>query len=194
VVDNKSSGKKPEPSKMEDGEQLQLMIYLKAATAAFPGARPAGAFFFPVQDAEIQAEETPEALEAERMKKARMKGLVNAREDVVRAMDRDLQPYSVDGVFNKDGSVRKNADWAVEEDVLRGLMAAAEEKAAEICGGIRAGRIDVKPRGKSEEDAPCRFCSYRTLCRRSRDSLTPRKEETTFRSLAGKNTLRDAEK
>lgn len=194
VVDNKSSGKKPEPAKMEDGEQLQLMIYLKAATAAFPGARPAGAFFFPVQDAEIQAEETPEALEAERMKKARMKGLVNAREDVVRAMDRDLQPYSVDGVFNKDGSVRKNADWAVEEDVLRGLMAAAEEKAAEICGGIRAGRIDVKPRGKSEEDAPCRFCSYRTLCRRSRDSLTPRKEETTFRSLAGKNTLRDAEK
>ena len=123
-----------------------------------------------------------------------MKGLVNAREDIVRAMDRDLQPYSVDGVFNKDGSIRKNADWAVEEDVLRALMAAAEEKAAEICGGIRAGRIDVKPRGKSEEDAPCRFCSYRTLCRRSRDSLTPRKEETTFRSLAGKNTLRDAEK
>ena len=194
VVDNKSSGKKPEPAKMEDGEQLQLMIYLKAATAAFPGARPAGAFFFPVQDAEINAEETPEALEAERMKKARMKGLVNAREDVVRAMDRDLKPYSVDEVFTKNGDVRKGADWAVEEDVLRGLMAAAEEKAAEICGGIREGRIDVRPRGKSEEDAPCRFCNYRTLCRRNRDSLTPRKEETTFRSLAGKNTLREAEK
>jgi len=194
VVDNKSSGKKPEPAKMEDGEQLQLMIYLKAATDAFPEARPAGAFFFPVQDAEINAEETPEALEAERMKKARMKGLVNAREDVVRAMDRDLKPYSVDEVFNKDGSVRKNADWAVEEGVLRGLMDAAEEKAAEICEGIREGRIDVKPRGKSEEDAPCRFCNYRTLCRRSRDSLAPRKEETTFRSLAGKNTLREAEK
>ena len=194
VVDNKSSGKKPEPAKMEDGEQLQLMIYLKAATEAYPGARPAGALFFPIQDPEITAEETPEAIEEERLKKVRMKGLVNAQEDVVRAMDRDLQPYSVDAVFNKDGSVRKGAEWAVEEDVLRGLMAAAEEKAAEICGDIREGKIDVRPRGKSEEDAPCRSCDHRTLCRRRKDSLTPRREETTFRDLAGKNTLREAEK
>ena len=194
VIDNKSSKKKPEPAKMEDGEQLQLMIYLKAATEAYEKARPAGALFFPVRDAEISAEETPEALEAERMKQARMKGLVNAREDVVRAMDRDLKPYSVDEVFNKDGSVKAKASWAVEEDVLRGLMDAAETKAAEICGEIRKGRIDVSPRGKSEEDAPCRFCGWRTLCRRRRDSLTPRNEETDYRKLAGKNTLREEEK
>ena len=200
VVDNKSAFERTDPAKMEDGEQLQLMIYLKAAMQAIPQTRPAGALFFPIQDAEISTEdESPETIEAERMKKVRMKGLVNARPDVVRAMDRDCSPYSVDEVFSKkDGSVRKSADWAVEEDVLQGLMTAAEQKAAEICGEIRAGRIEPAPRGKNDEDSPCRTCGYRTLCRASRQSLKPRREGITYRDLArdaaGKITLREAEK
>ena len=199
IVDNKSAFKKPEPSKMADGEQLQLMIYLKAAAQAYPGSRPAGAMFFPIQDPEIPAEdETPGAAEAERLKKMRMKGIVNAREDVLHAMDRDVRPCSVDDIFNKDGSVRKNVNWAVEEDVLQGLMDAAEQKATEICGEIRNGRIEPSPRGKAEEDSPCRYCSYRTLCRRNGESAHPREEGITFRDIAreaaGKITLREDEK
>ena len=199
VVDNKSTEKKPDPAQMADGEQLQLMIYLKDEGNAFPGTRPAGALFFPVQDREIAAgDETPETLETERMKKVRMKGLVNAREDVVRAMDRDRSPWSVDEVFNKDGSVKKTADWAVEEGVLRGLLDAAEAKAAEICGDIRDGKIRPEPRGTGTENAPCRFCGYRTLCRAGRDSLKLREAGITYRDIAaghgGKNTLREDEK
>ncbi len=199
VVDNKSAFKKPEPAKMADGEQLQLMIYLRAAGQAFPGARPAGAMFFPIQDPEIPAEdETPAVLESDRLKKMRMKGIVNAREDVIHAMDRDVRPCSVDDLFNKDGSVKKGADWAVEEDVLQGLMEAAEQKAAEICGEIRSGRIDPLPRGKGEEDSPCRYCDYRTICRKNGDSVQPREEGITYRDIArkaaGKSTWRQDEK
>ena len=199
VVDNKSAFKKPEPAKMADGEQLQLMIYLKAAEQAYPGSRPAGAVFFPIQDPEIPAEdETPAVLEADRLKKMRMKGIVNAREDVIHAMDRDIRPCSVDDVFNKDGSVKKNAGWAVEEDVLQGLMEAAEQKAAEICSDIRSGRIEPLPRGKGEEDSPCRYCDYQTLCRRNGEPVQPREEGITFRDIAreaaGKITLREDEK
>lgn len=199
VVDNKSAFKKPDPAKMADGEQLQLMIYLKAAEQAYPGSRPAGAVFFPIQDPEIPAEdETPAVLEADRLKKMRMKGIVNAREDVIHAMDRDIRPCSVDDVFNKDGSVKKNAGWAVEEDVLQGLMEAAEQKAAEICSDIRSGRIEPLPRGKGEEDSPCRYCDYRTLCRRNGEAVQPREEGITFRDIAreaaGKITLREDEK
>ena len=200
VVDNKSREKKPDPAKMEDGEQLQLMIYLKAAEQAYPFARAAGAMFFPIQDAEVPGdEETEEATEAARLKKVRMKVLVNARKDVVTAMDRDLAPYSVDEVFSrKDGSVRKSADWAVEENVLQGLMTAAEEKAAEIADEIRRGRIEAAPRGKDTEDSPCRYCSYRTLCHMRRESMRPRSEGITYRDIArgirGKNTLRDGDK
>ena len=195
IVDNKSALKKPDPAKMEDGEQLQLMIYLKTAVAATPGARPAGALFFPIRDTEVAVtDESPEHVEAERLKQVRMKGLVNAREDVIRAMDRDVQPYSMDEALNRDGSIKKNVRWAVEEEVLQGLMDAAERKAAEICGEIREGKIPPEPRGSADEDVPCRYCSYRTLCRVRREFRRPRKEETTFRDAAGKNTLREAEK
>ena len=194
VVDYKSSEKKPEPAKMADGEQLQLMIYLRAAERAYPGTRPAGAMFFPVRDNEITAaEETPEALEDERLKKVRMKGLVTAEPEIIRAMDRDRSPYSLDEVFRQDGTLRKSADWVVEETVLEGLMDAAEEKAAEICGEIRRGRIEAAPRG-TEETAPCRFCTYRTLCHRRRDSLRPREDGITWQDIARKNTLREEEK
>ena len=202
VVDNKSSLKKPDPAKMADGEQLQLMIYLKAVLRAYPGSRPAGAMFFPIQDAEISpADESPETLEAERLKKVRMKGIINAREDVVRAMDRDRKPWSVDEVFTRDGSIRKGADWVVEEGVLQGLMEAAEQKATEICGEIRNGRIEPLPRGSGEENSPCRYCGYRTLCHTLPQGTHPREEEITFRDIArraeaaaGKTTLRDNEK
>ena len=191
VVDYKSSGKKPEAAKMADGEQLQLMIYLQAASRAVPGARPAGAMFFPIQDTEVDIpDENPEAAEAERLRKVRMKGIVLAREEVLQAMDREIRPYSVDEVFKKDGTLKKSADWAVEEDVLKGLMDAAEGKAAEICAEIRAGRIEAAPRG-TEDTSPCRYCSYRTLCRRRKDSFRPRDEGATYRDIAGKNTLRE---
>ena len=79
VVDNKSRGKKPDPAKMEAGEQLQLMIYLKAAADSMPGTRPAGAMFFPIEDKEVSTEDdNPEKIENDRISEVRMKGLITA--------------------------------------------------------------------------------------------------------------------
>ena len=194
VVDNKSSMKKPDAAKMETGEQLQLMIYLKAAGSAYPGARPAGALFFPVQDPEIsRATDDPGELEDERVKAVRMKGLVTADRDVLRAMDRDIAPYSVDSVFNKDGSVGKGAKFAVGEDEMQGLMDAAERKAAELCGEIREGRAEAAPRGEGE-DTPCRYCGYRTICHARPEDARPRTAGITCRDLLRKDDLREAGK
>ena len=184
VVDNKSREKKPDPARMATGEQLQLMIYLKAAAAAVPGARLAGALYFPVEDREVAtASDNPADIEAERMAAARMKGLVTAREDVVRAMDRDIAPYSVDQVFNQDGSVRKGARWAVEEETLRVLTEAAADLAGELCDRMRDGEIAAAPR-EDNSGSPCRWCGYRSICRAGRDSGRPRDPETTYRAIA----------
>ena len=191
VVDNKSSEKKPDPARMETGEQLQLMIYLKAAAGAYPEAQPAGALFFPVRDREIDTQETdPEAVEEIRLSHVRMKGLVTADADVVRAMDRDRAPFSMDQVFNKDGSVSKRATWALDGKVMQGLMDAAEEKAAELCGEIREGRVEAAPRGDGEESV-CVWCDYRTVCHARPEDERPRNGEITWQALAGKNTLHD---
>ena len=77
-------------------------------------------------------------------------------------------------------------------------MEAAEQKAAEICSDIRSGRIEPMPRGKGEEDSPCRYCDYQTLCRRNGEPVQQREEGITFRDIAreaaGKITLREDEK
>ena len=195
VVDNKSREKKPDPARMATGEQLQLMIYLKAAADSMPRARLAGALFFPVQDKEVETpEDDPGRIESERLAASRMKGLVTAREDVLRAMDRDLSPYSVDRVLNKDGSVSKSANWAVEEETLRGLTQAAAEKAGELCSRIRDGEIDAVPAGDRNTSA-CRYCEYQAICRSGPEQARSREPIKDYRGIAaGKNTLREEEK
>ena len=122
-----------------------------------------------------------------------MKGVVTAEADVIRAMDRDRSPYSVDQVFNKDGSVSKKATWAVEESVMHDLMDAAEEKAAELCDSIRRGNVEAAPRGDGKETV-CAWCDYRTVCHARREDERTRDPGITWQGLAGKNTLHDTEK
>ena len=194
IVDNKSREKKPDPARMAEGEQLQLMIYLKAAADSYPNARLAGAMYFPVEDKEVDtATDDPEQIEEDRLKTVRLKGLVTAREDVVRAMDRDIAPFSADKVFNKDGSVSKTASWAVEEETLRGLMDAAVEKAGELCGRMRSGEIEASP-GEDSAGSVCRFCDYGAICRAGAKKGRVRETGVTYQDIVRKNTLRESEK
>ena len=194
IVDNKSREKKPDPARMATGEQLQLMIYLKAAADSMPNARLAGAMYFPVTDQEVDtAVDDPARIEADRLSSVRMKGLVTAREDVLRAMDRDISPYSVDKVFKQDGTVQKSATWALEEETLRGLTDAAVEKAGELCGRMRGGEIEASP-GEDSLGSVCRYCEYRAICRAGTQKGRGRSEEITYQDIAGKNTLRENEK
>ena len=193
IVDNKSREKKPDPVRMATGEQLQLMIYLKAVANSMPGTRLAGALFFPVEDKEVDtAADDPGQIESDRLKDARMKGLVTAREDVIRAMDRDIRPFSVDKVFNKDGSVSKSAPWAVDEDTLRVFMDKAVEKAGELCERMRDGEIEASP-GEDSTGSVCRYCEYSAICRKAGRTRPEPDSEDQDSGTAGKNTLRERE-
>ena len=129
----------------------------------------------------------------ERLAAVRLKGVVTADPDVIRAMDRDVRPYSIDKVFNQDGSVSKTAKWVLEEDTLRGLMDAAVEKAGELCGRMRSGEIEASP-GEDKNGSVCRYCEYRAVCRENGRNGRTRDEGITYRDVAGKNTLRVDEK
>ena len=195
IVDNKSREKKPDQELMKSGQQLQLMIYLKAAAESRPEAHLAGAMYFPVIDPEVDTDtDDPDEIARKRLNPVRMKGLVTADQDVLRAMDRDISPYSVDKVFNKDGSVSHSASaWAVEEAELRRRMNAAVEKAGELCGRMRGGEIAAAP-GEDSGGSVCRYCDYRAVCRAGTEKDRRRDGETTDEQAAGKNTLRESEK
>ncbi len=183
VLDLKSSEKELNPAKMARGEQLQLMIYLKAALQHIPGARPAGAMYFPIQDPEVSAPD-PEAAEAQRLKNVQLKGVAASDEDVIRAMDRDLSPYSLPKVFNKDGSISKSVKWVLEEKVLLALMDAAQTRAAELCEEIRSGRISISPSVESERYSACTFCEFSAFCPREKEDGRPLPAGLTFADAA----------
>ena len=162
VLDLKSSEHRLDPARMNSGEQLQLMIYLQAALRGRPGALPAGALYFPVLDKEVEAE-TPEAAEEARLKNVQLKGVVLADEEIIRAMDRDITPYSLPKIFNQDGSISKSSDWVIPPEILSRLMEAAQNKAVEICCRIRDGEAAASP-SVSETSSPCTFCEFHSVC------------------------------
>ena len=186
VLDLKSSEKTLDPARMDSGEQLQLMIYLQAALRGRPGALPAGALYFPVQDRDVDAP-SPEAAEEKRLKEVQLKGVVLAEENVLRAMDRDISPFSLPKAFNQDGSISKSASWALPPETLRGLMDAAVKKAEEICGGIRSGAISASP-SVSEQRSPCSYCEYASVCPKRREDERPLPKGFSFQDV-GKSLL-----
>lgn len=162
VVDAKSSANKLEPTRMWYGLQLQLLLYLKAATAA-TGTEPAGAFYFTVSDPMCDVETDVKALaEAAIAKKLRLKGVVLADTEILEAMDKDEPGFSVEKVFNADGSISQRAT-AVDMQEMQALLQHAQNVAAQLAGEMRRGRIAAHPAVIGDWSA-CTYCRFRDIC------------------------------
>ncbi len=193
VMDLKSTPRDLNPAKMDRGEQLQLMIYLRAAQQADPRGLAAGAVYFPVQDGDVNAR-TPEEAEQKRMAGVRLRGVALAEESVIRAMDRDISPFSVGKVFRQDGSVRQDVPWALEARVLTELTEAAVDRAAELCEKIREGSLPAAPSVGKDGDSVCSRCEYLAVCKKRTENERPLDGDLSFRDVAEKNALRKREK
>lgn len=87
VVDYKSGKASLDPSRVYGGLQLQLLLYLSAALAAYPDSQPAGAFYARFDDP-LVATESRDAEEVEKQisRELRLNGLVVRDARVIRAM------------------------------------------------------------------------------------------------------------
>ena len=184
VLDLKSSEKSLDPARMDRGEQLQLMIYLSAAEKGMPGAKAGGALYFPIQDKEVRAP-TPESAEDQRLKNVQLRGVVLAEPAVLRAMDRDISPYSLPKILNQDGSIGKSVKWALPSDLLRRLMDAALARAAELCELIRSGDVTASP-SVGEHTSPCTFCEFAAICPRKKEDERPLPKDFSFEDVGRK--------
>lgn len=165
VVDYKSSRHALEPVRMWYGLQLQLLLYLKAASQGVPCATPAGAFYFTVQEPRVDTpEDVKEAAEQAIARELRLKGVVLADSEVVEAMDHPTPGFSMEKVFNKDGSTAAAAS-AVNLEEMHALLRHAEDTAAALAQEIRQGRVDVAPVQTGQFTA-CDQCAYAAVCRR----------------------------
>ncbi len=155
VIDYKTNGKTLNLSEVYYGLQMQLMVYLAAATK-LQGGKPAGAFYFNLSDSMVDTEaRTREDVEVERAKKLKLKGVM-VKDDAVKAAMSD----------HSDEVLPVRGDGVMEEGDVRRLMAHTMEKVDEIYDALKAGGIGRRPAEIGGHEA-CEVCDYSAMCQRT---------------------------
>ena len=159
VIDYKSGKRELDPTDVYWGLQLQLLIYLYAASHKYAGAQPAGLFYCRIDDPLITGNlRVQEQVEREIAKRLSLKGLSLSDVEIVRAQGED----QVRAMLKNDGTLRQGAA-AVSSQELSLLVDYAVRMAAQLSARIAAGEIDVSPAQRGPMRA-CAYCDYRGIC------------------------------
>ena len=162
VVDYKSGNVRLKPARIWAGTQLQLLIYLKAALDADPGALPAGTFYQHLGDPLISTEKPDEVSEGI-FEALRLNGLVLKDLSVVRLMDGEGD-LTLGPMFTKAGEPRKGKAL-LSLDEFDKLGHHAIRKATSLAQGIRKGDTARSPLFDESGRGPCDYCRYSGICR-----------------------------
>ncbi len=158
IIDYKTGGRAVSLPEIYHGLQLQLILYLAAAVAR--GGKPAGVFYFAVDDPLVDSPSSdPQEIEALREKALRLDGLTLRDERVVLAMS--PRPEAVLGIASSEKGLKGGR--LVEPGEFSLLMDHAAHVADEALGRIRAGATDIRPFELGGSRA-CEFCDFKAVC------------------------------
>ena len=182
VVDYKTGKKAFDLADVRYGLNLQMLLYLFTLKAE--GERyfhlpveSAGVLYMPARDVLMSAERDidEEALEKALGKELRRSGLVLSEPAVLRAMEHSAleTPCYLPLRVGRDGSL---AGSLASAERLGLLGRHVERQLRRIVRELTEGNIDADPCCRSEADAACQFCEFRTACHfedgRGTDHLT----------------------
>ena len=171
IVDYKSGSKKFDLNELYYGLQIQLLVYLDAIlknsesilkTQCMPGA----ILYFKIDNPIIKSKKAlgEEEIREEILKKLKMNGLLLKDAELVRAMDNNMETYSliIPAAFKKDGDFTSNSSVVTLEqfNILRDYV---NEKMIEICEEMLSGEIKIEP-CKSSSTNYCDYCDYSSIC------------------------------
>lgn len=171
VIDYKSGAKKFDLNELYYGLQMQLLVYLDAILRNSESilrkqAMPGAILYFKIDDPIIKSKTELEEAEVREqvLKKLKMDGLLLKDADLVRAMDHDMETYSliIPATFKKDGDFSSSSAVVTEEqfDVLRKYV---NDKMIELCEDMLSGNLKIEP-CKNQKTAYCEYCDYSAIC------------------------------
>ena len=186
VVDYKSSKQGLDLGEVYHGIALQTFTYLDVALTHSDRwlgeqAEPAGVLYFHMHNPMLKSTKlmTAEEVEEEMARSFKMNGLVVEDEEVIRAMDSEIDGYSniIPVRMNKDGSISKSQSRTVSKDDMEIIRRFVRNKHQDAGNGILDGVTSITPY-KVKDDTPCQFCSYRSICQ-----FDPSDPEQSYRKL-----------
>lgn len=158
VVDYKSGYAELDASKVYGGVQLQLLLYLKAALAAYPDVSAAGAFYAQFSDPLIESDsQNIEEIDQQIAKQLALSGIQVADIRVVRALE------NANDYLKKDGTLNLTKLTATSSQI-DALLQYAKRLASSFAQKILAGEITPLPAQLPKWKA-CTYCEYSSICR-----------------------------
>jgi ATP-dependent helicase/nuclease subunit B len=171
IIDYKTGAKKFDLNELYYGLQMQLLVYLDALIKNSKyilekQVRPGAILYFKIDDPIIKGkkEMTTEEVEKEVLDALKMKGLVLKDARVVKAMDRDIEGYSlvIPAAFKNDGDFKANSDVVTEEEFTL-LREYVNKKMVELCEEMLSGDIKIQP-VKHSNITQCEYCDFSSIC------------------------------
>ncbi|MDO5589655.1 MAG: helicase-exonuclease AddAB subunit AddB [Lachnospiraceae bacterium] len=181
VIDYKTGSKSFDVVSLYHGLQLQLMVYMKAATEReqkiHPGKEiiPSGVFYYRIQDPLLDGKvmdkvaNEPDEVKEEHRNKELLKtllpdGLINMKANTLEHLEhgKNGESLAVPVKFNKNGSLSKTSKVASEEE-FELLMEYAQKKVKETHQEIIEGNVLPVPYRQGTETG-CDYCAYRHIC------------------------------
>ncbi len=165
IIDYKTGDKNLNLSDVYYGLSLQLFIYLQAVLNSRKDLKPAGVFYFKIDDPIIQTEKNlVEEIEKEIAKKFKMRGIVLDDTKIIRQIDNEIQGFSdiIPVRITGEGKILKNS-FVLKEENFSALLRHVEKLAKEIGQEIIQGKVKINPI-KLEKQKACDYCLYRSIC------------------------------
>ncbi|RYM06151.1 helicase-exonuclease AddAB subunit AddB [Sporolactobacillus sp. THM7-7] len=197
IIDYKSGRKDLKLADVYYGLALQMLIYLEviltnARDWLGSSPEPAGVLYFHVHNPLLSLpDKLPQkALEDERYKRFKMKGLLPADQEILLLTDKKaIGGYSSVAPFGlkKNGEFYKNSSLAGADDFR---MLGSYTKQVMKRAGIRMmeGDVRISPY-KMQERIPCTYCPYRSVCRF--DQSQPGNEYRLLKKMTDADILKD---
>lgn len=172
IVDYKSGMKEFDLKNFYEGLDLQLAVYMNAASALEEDAHPgfeavcAGLFISHLQDPLIPdgGSLSPEKARDEILKKLKLNGLVNSDPEILERLDSSKEGTSlfVPVGYTKDGALTA-ASKAVSGEQMKALGTFARGKLQRLGTRMMSGEIAAHPY-RDGSDSECAFCPYSDVC------------------------------
>ncbi len=186
IIDYKSSQQELRLDELYYGLAWQMLVYLDVALTYArdwlgSDAQPAGVLYFHVHHPLIRSERelSAEELEAELLKRFRMRGLLLAEPKVAQLMDQTLKTgYSriIPVALKKDGSFYSSSSVISRQDFEQ-LRTYVRAEICRIGERLLSGENGIQPFRLRQKTA-CAFCPYRPVCQ-----FDPTLEGNAYRML-----------
>ena len=181
IIDYKSSRKSITAENLAGGINMQMLLYLFAATdkgGLFEGFAPAGVLYSPVRISDIHLD--PYKVDVKNSNAVnsalRTSGLVLGDMDVLRAMEKDVKGKYIPVKLDKNGIPDKNSECISAEGMTL-LRNYTYKKLVNMAESLLNGDAEAVPLiidGKN----PCTYCNYINICDNSEMTRHRSPEET----------------